>query len=319
MMGANMPVPLRYGGAHTHRLSGEWGINLQNLPTVRGSKGKSKLRQGLCAPEGYSVIAADLGQIEARLVAWICGALPLLQQFRARLDPYAIMGSLIFGYPVDPKVHLLERFIGKTAILGLGYGCGATKFYNMVIMLARTLGIDLGTMWTMELAQQSVDTYRTVNAPIQYSWRKLDQAIRTAWLGKGGPVQFLPCTIEYGEVKLPSGLSLKYDRPAFDFETGEHTFYYGKFKHKIYGAKLLENIVQALARIVVMNAALRIADRGYKFALQAHDELVFVVPNSEVDIAKKIIHEEMVRPPSWAPDLPLTASIGVGVNYGEAK
>jgi DNA polymerase len=252
-------------------------------------------------------------------VAWICGALPLLQQFRDRLDPYAIMGGLIFGYEVDPKVHLLERFIGKTAILGLGYGCGATKFYNMVIMLARTLGIDLGTMWTMELAQQSVDTYRTVNAPIQYSWRELDRAIRTAWLGKGTPFQFLPCTIEYGEVKLPSGLSLKYDRPAFDFETSEHTYFYGKLKRKIYGAALLENIVQALARIVVMNAALRIADRGYNYALQAHDELVYVVPTIDLDKAKQIIHEEMVRPPSWAPDLPLTASIGSGPNYGEAK
>jgi DNA polymerase len=229
------------------------------------------------------------------------------------------MGGQIFGYEVDPAVHKLERFIGKTAILGLGYGCGATKFFNMVIMLARSLGIDLGTMWTMELAQQSVDTYRRVYSPIQQGWRKLDQAIRTAWLGKGGPVSFGPCTIEYGEVKLPSGLSLKYDRPSYDFETQEHTYYYGKFKHKIYGAKLLENIVQALARIVVMNAALRIADRGYNYALQAHDELVYVVKNSEVDTAKQIIHEEMTRPPSWAPTLPLTASVGVGPNYGEAK
>ena len=68
-----------------------------------------------------------------------------------------------------------------------------------------------------------------------------------------------------------------------------------------------------------MHAALRIADRGYKFKLQSHDELVFIVDDKDVDNAEKIIHEEMVRRPSWAPDLPLTASIGHGQSYGDAK
>jgi DNA polymerase len=69
--GPTMPIPLRYGGAHTHRLSGEWGMNMQNLPTARGSKGKSKLRLGLTVPEGYSVVTADLGQI-GWLPGYVC-------------------------------------------------------------------------------------------------------------------------------------------------------------------------------------------------------------------------------------------------------
>jgi len=313
-----LPMPLRYGGAHTHRLSGEWGMNVQNLPTVRGSKGKSKLRESLCAPPGHVVLAADLGQIEARLVAWICGCVSLLEQFRKGLDPYGIMGSEIFGYKVDPKVHLMERFIGKTAILGLGYGCGSAKFFNMVKMLSRTLGVDLGDVWTEGLAERSVATYRRVYSTIPDTWRVLDGFVRNEWL-RGGVGTIGPCVVKFGEVQLPSGLSLKYDRPSFDPETDEYLFYYGRFQHKIYGAKLLENIVQALARIVVMNAALRIADRGYRFALQAHDELVFIVQTNDLDNATKIVHEEMVRPPSWAPTLPLTATVGHGANYGETK
>jgi len=317
--GGTMPVPLRYGGAHTHRLSGDWGMNMQNMPTERGSKGASKLRKALVAPPHHKVIVTDLGQIEARLVAWICGQDSLLEQFRQKLDPYAIMASHIFNMNVNPTLHKVERFIGKTAILGLGYGCGAVKFDSMVVTSARMQGLTLGSRWDSKLAQTSVEKYRTVNYRIKHSWSILDNFLTTAWLGKGPPKAFGPVTISKGRVDLPNGLALQYDAPRVDPETNDLLYNYGRFTHKIYGAKLLENIVQALARIVVMNAALRIADRGYKFVLQAHDELVFIVHESEVDKAKEIIHTEMVRPPSWAKNIPLTADMGVGGSYGEAK
>ena len=85
---------------------------------------------------------------------------PLLKQFADNLDPYAKLAEAIFGYKVDRKKQILEGFIGKTGILGLGYGCGATKFFNMVILMARAAGLDLGTIWTPALAQKSVDAYR---------------------------------------------------------------------------------------------------------------------------------------------------------------
>jgi hypothetical protein len=316
-----MPVPLRFGGAHTHRLSGDWGMNMQNLPSSR--QAKSKLRRALIAPPGHKVLTCDLGQIEARLVAWICGCENLVKQFADKLDPYSLLAEAIFGYSVDRKgAQKAEGFIGKTGILGLGYGCGAEKFYTMVAMLARTSGIDfpaLGITWDRKLAQKAVDTYRQEYEAIKYGWYRLDRILKTAWLGLSGPAKFGPCLIGHGEVKLPSGLSLMYERPHLDPENAELMYFYGGVPHKIYGAKMLENIVQALARIVVMNAALRLADRGYRFVLQAHDELVFIVPDADVDNAKKIIHGEMVRVPSWATGLPLTADVGVGNSYGEAK
>jgi DNA polymerase len=313
----NMPVPMRYGGAHTQRLSGDWGMNMQNLPSSR--KAGSKLRKSLKAPSGHKVVTVDLGQIEARLTAWICGATILLQQFRDKLDPYAKLAEEIFGYPVDRKVQKVEGFIGKTGILGLGYGCGIDKFFNMVKIMARGMGIDLGNIWTRTLAEKAVQTYRKVNAPIPAAWQRLSQIIDTAFMGDTVPVEFGPVTISKGRVTGPNGLSMFYADPHVEPVTGEHYYRYGRFRHKIYGAKMLENIIQFLARIIVMNAALRIAGHGYNFVLQAHDELVYIVPDDQVFQVEKLVHTEMIRPPSWAPDLPLTAEVGCGQSYGEAK
>jgi len=152
---------------------------------------------------------------------------------------------------------------------------------------------------------------------IPSGWRELDNLIHTSLKG-GNVAKFGPVRIEKGRVALPNGLYLNYNNLRID-ENDEWWYDYGKFTHKLYGAKLMENIVQALARIVVMNAALRIADRGYNFRLQAHDELVFIVPDDDLENAKNIVHTEMIRPPSWAPDIPLTADVGIGLSYGEAK
>jgi DNA polymerase len=100
---------------------------------------------------------------------------------------------------------------------------------------------------------------------------------------------------------------------------GELCYRYGKKVHRMYGPKFLENIVQALARIVVMNAALRLWDRGYRFKLQAHDELAFIVKTDDAENAKAIVLEEMRRRPSWALNLPLDAEANYGDSYGDAK
>ena len=333
-----MPVPLRYGGAHTHRLSGEWKMNMQNMPTVRGSKGKSKLRKSLICGPDETIVTCDLSQIEARLSAWICGCTRLVTEFANKLDPYSQLATDIFGYPVNRKlknpdgtlVFPIEGFIGKTGILGLGYGAGKDRFDTMVIQSARKDGLDISQIYNRDLGDKAVDRYRARYHEIPTGWRWLDHAVRTAWLSGGHTIKFGPVEISHGNVLLPSGLSLRYAEPASRLgEDGrtEYRYRYGKFWHTLYGAKFLENIVQALARIVVMNAALRIRDRGlytanpmdYRFVLQAHDELVFIVKTAHLDSAKKIILEEMTRRPSWGKDAPIDAELGEGASYGEAK
>jgi len=313
-----LPFALRYAGAHTHRLSGDWKLNLQNLPAAR-SGSTSKLRAAVVAPVGHEIVVVDLGQIEARITAWLCGQADLLQQFADGKDPYAILASKIFGYPVDRKKQIIEGHIGKGGVLGLGFGCGPTKFFGMVIRQARQYGIDmeaLNKIWTESLAKKAVYAYRGANRNIVEMWGRLDAILQNAWSGVTGPTMIGPCIIGHGYVRGPNGLEMRY---IPDSEPGENGYIYAQRWHKIYGAALLENIVQFLARVLFMQSAVRLAKLGYPFAGQVHDELIFVVPKKDVDNAKRVIYSEMMRQPSWAPGLPLKVEIGSGPSYGEAK
>lgn len=319
--GGTLPVPLRYSGAHTHRLSGDWKINLQNLPAARG-KSKSKLRKSLIAPPGHQVVVGDLSQVECRITAWLCGQRDLLGLFARKEDPYSALGTKVFGYLVDKNVHKIERFIGKRGVLGLGFGCGADKFYNMVLRSARLLGMDMPKLlqvWTRDLCQRTVTIYRDTNRDITRGWYELDLILKTAWLGKTPPRRWKCVLIGHGYVELPNGMKMLYADPTLDPETGELTYRYGKKTFRMYGPKFLENIVQALARIILMNAALRLWDQGLHFKLQAHDELAFLVPDERVAWAKDLLYTELTRRPSWAKDLPLDAEVESGPTYGDAK
>jgi DNA polymerase len=318
-----MPIPLRYSGAHTQRLSGDWKINWQN-PPKKGPDGKpGKLRRALTAQKGYKVLVTDAAQIEARLVAWTAGERTLLEQFEKGEDPYANFASKVFGYPVNKKDNPDERFIGKTGILGLGYVCGHSKFQNMVRAQSRQyIGKEISL--SMDEAQRIVDTYRQAYSNIKSLWNTLNEAIPSL-AGVMGPITLGPVTLSHhrdtneGQVLLPSGLKLYYP----DLAKLDNQWYFSAKGTitKLYGGSLLENITQALARIIVMDAAMRIYKRtGYRFALQVHDELVYVVPDEEVEGMCQIMTEEMVRRPAWATDLPLAVDpVGIGQSYGEAK
>lgn len=315
----SLPIPLRYAGAHTHRLSGDWKLNMQNLPSSR--KVGSKLRKSLKAPEGYEVVVADKSQIECRINGWLCGQQDLLEIFRTGGDPYSVLATSIFGFIVDKNIHKVERFIGKSGVLGLGFGCGPDKFYSMVVRSARVLGMDVKELlkfWTPLLAGKAVQVYRTLNMGIVATWRTLDTILKTAWLGVSLPVKFGPCIIGHGYVEGPGGLRMNYARPRID-ENGDLRYDYGARSFKMYGSKFLENIVQFLARINTMHDGLRISDRGFTFCSSSHDEFVWVVPKEKVALCKKIAMEEMTRSPSWAKDLPLNAEVSSGPTYGDAK
>ena len=172
-----MPVPLRYAGAHTMRLSGDWKINMQNLPTGRGGK-SNKLRLALKAPSGSKVVVGDVGQMHARLTSWLSGS-PLLQQFRNKEDPYNAQASNIFQRPINRKLPSdeIEGQIGKAAVLGLGFGAAAKKFYGMVLRAVRSSGGDveaLKKVWTLELAEKAVRAYRRAERQTVDLWYRLD-------------------------------------------------------------------------------------------------------------------------------------------------
>lgn len=304
-----MPVPLRYSGAHTHRLSGDWKLNLQNLG--RGSK----LRKSLKAPKGKKVVAVDASQIEARLAGWFCGASDLVNAFAAKEDVYSSFASDVFGYEVLKATHPIERFIGKTGVLGLQYGLGWLKFQSTVAMQSKA---QVGKEVVLDDVQASrvVQTYRNKYREIPQMWSRLNSLIprMTGVLYEEvGPVTFLKQSI-----RLPSGLALHYH--DLECRDGEWWFTYGGTPKRVYGGKLLENITQALARICVMDTAIAIRkETGLDLALQVHDELVYVVDEKDAEPLKDLIIEKMRTPPSWGAGLPLDAEGAVGDNYGECK
>ena len=120
-----LPVPVKYYAAHTGRWGGDDKINLQNLPS-RGAAGK-KLKRSIIAPEGHSLIEADSAQIEARVLAWLAEQDDLVDAFAKGEDVYKKMASRIYGVP-EEDVDKDQRFVGKTTILGAGYGMGAVRF-----------------------------------------------------------------------------------------------------------------------------------------------------------------------------------------------
>jgi DNA polymerase len=310
----NAPMPLRYSGAHTHRLSGDWSLNVQNLP--RGGN----LRRALIAPPFHKVFAIDSSQVEARGVAVLCGQDDLVEAFARGEDVYAGFASTIFSIPVNKKDNPNERFVGKEGILSLGYGAGAPKYQSRVKVSSKN---QTGTAIELDDSQalHVVNTYRSKYAKIPAGWKHLNNVIIPALQDggriNGAPAAFGPCVIEKEAILLPNGLRLFYHNLRRSH--GEWWFEYGGVPKKLYGGKLLENITQALARIVVMEAATRIRKRCARFSLQAHDELVYVVPDALVEELTGVAMEEMTRRPVWMPDWPLAAESGVGQSYGDAK
>jgi hypothetical protein len=106
-------------------------------------------------------VTCDLSQIEARLVAWICGCTGWSTSSPTSKDPYSLLASEIFGSPINRKlkdalgklVFEIEGFIGKTGILGLGYGCGKDNFDTMVIRSARSMALDISEKYTRDRGQ----------------------------------------------------------------------------------------------------------------------------------------------------------------------
>ena len=312
--GANMlPIALRVGGARTHRLSGDWKCNFQNLGR------ESRIRQALVAPPGNTLVAADAAQIEARILAWYCGQEDLVQAFREGRDVYAEFASKLFKIPVTKQSHPIERFVGKQGVLGCGYMCGPTKFLGMIRSKAAIEGFDL--VFTEQDAQAVVSGYRQINGKIEWKWGWMkDTALPQLAFGPKEQIKDGPVTFRQFEVTGPSNLKIYYPR----LQRGDGNWWYDDAgqPNKLYGGKLIENIVQHLARVFIMQVALKIRtivdeEMRVRLVLQSHDELVYCVPDAYVEVLMGLLYNAMTLAPQWAPGLPLATEVKVGFNYGE--
>jgi len=305
-------VPLRYYAAHTGRYGGMEKINLQNLTQVKPALGhRRQLRYALKAPEGHGVMAADLSQIEARLTSWMAGCEELLSIFREGRDPYCEFASKAFRRVIT-KADQKERFIGKTCILGLGFGMGFKK-------LQATLRKD-DVKITEQTARDYVDMYRFTYHQIPTLWGNCGKMMDI--LAHGGTAQLGPCRVEHQKIILPNGMAIQYNNMRY-IQTKKYTgwvYDYAGMGRTLWGGKIVENIIQSLARIVVMDQMCQIKKEiGIRPALQAHDELVYVLPIPEIPYYMQEVLKIMKQAPGFAPDLPIDAEAAWGATYGDSK
>jgi DNA polymerase len=305
-----MPVPLKYYAAHTGRWGGSDSLNLQNLPSRGENAGK--LKKAIVAPEGYSIIDADSSQIEARVLAWLAGQNDLVEAFAKGEDVYKIMASAIYSKGIE-EITKEERFVGKTTILGAGYGMGAQKFGAQLKTFGTTVSDDE--------ARHIIQIYRETYPHIVGLWRQAQLALEaiskgyTTSLGKVGVLTLVPS--ERG-IRLPSGLLMRYDQlVALRDEKGMQYQYKTRYGwNKIYGGKVIENVCQAIARCIIGEQMIRIAKR-YNVVLTVHDAIACVVKDGEVKEAQAYIEECMKWTPEWADGLPVSCESGYGKSYGD--
>jgi len=305
-----LPVPIKYYAAHTGRFGGDDKINLQNLPS-RGANA-NKLKMSILAPDGYKIIDADSAQIEARVLAWLAGQEDLVRAFANKEDVYKKMASAIYG-KAEADITKDERFVGKTTILGCGYGMGAVKFQAQL----KTFGVDV----SLDEARRIIDIYRKTNPAVTTLWRQAQAMLiamsraETSGLGRAGVLTVDPWQTA---IKLPSGLLMRYnDLKYAEGEQGVEFSYKTRYgRTRIYGGKVIENVCQAIARCIIAEQMLKIGKR-YKVVLTVHDAIACVVPDAEVAEAQAYVEECMRWTPEWAAGLPVNCESGVGQSYGD--
>lgn len=306
-----LPVPLRYYAAHTGRWGGDDKINFQNLPS-RGPNAK-KIKKGIIAPPGHVLIDCDSSQIEARMLAWLAEQDDLTEDFRQKRDVYKKMAGRIYEKDPDTVNDFPERFLGKTTILGAGYGMGGPKFQLTV----KNMGLEIEE----NDAQRAIDIYREEHPRITSLWRAAHACIEDLERGYSRPFGRLGVLTPVPERKgilLPSGLMIHYaDLRGEHGDRGyQYTYQTRKGRNYIYGGKVVENVVQALARIVVAEQMIQVAKR-YRVALTVHDSLVVCVREKETDEARTYTEACMSTPPAWATGLPVACESGVARSYGD--
>lgn len=198
--------------------------------------------------------------------------------------------------------------IAHNCVLGLGFGMGPQKLQQTLKVGNMGPSVDISE----DECRRIVNIYRSRNWKIKAFWKKMDQVITSMTLGiegKEGPLEF-----GKGFVRLPNGMFLQYfglhgtaEITRDDLVMTETTYLTRTGRTKLYGGLLTENVVQALARVIIAEQMLKIHDAGYRIVTMAHDEIVIIAKKKDAKKALDFMIKTMSTAPDWAPGLPLAA------------
>ena len=315
-----LPVPLNYCGADTTGRWSGWAYNPQNLPRIDPTKPKvsDALRNCLKAPKGCKVVVADQSGIELRVnhFLWkVQESMELYAQDR-KADLYRAFAAVRYGIPPE-EVSKSQRQLAKVAQLGLGFGAGWRTFQKVAKLMG---GLELSD----EEAEAVTLSWRTQYAEIVGGWRTCHAALQDIHEGVERPIDpwGLCVTCKEG-ISLPSGRVIRYPGLHIEHDANEKPeWWYGQGRHRarIYAGKITENMVQALARDTIAdNAVAFFKATGFRPKLMVHDELVYVLPETEAQAALDTLQGIMRTPPAWWPQLVTESEGDVADSYGAAK
>lgn len=331
--GGPICVPLKYSGAHTHRWSGQEGINLQNLPSrARGEAAIiNTMRHLLIAPPGKVLVICDASQVEARGLAWIAGQWDLCDLFRNGEEIYCTYASKMIGRPLrkarktDPKpvADYLTRMrnMGKVQVLGGGYGMG----WRQCMEFARN---SYDTVLSEAEAQTLIQSYRDSVPDITQFWKDIEKAFmytakyhEPCEMARGLKFRYEPL-FDQTIIELPSGSTMRYQgvRTRRGNYNNEELWMPDPSKNNkgrihMWGGYLTENVVQSMCRDLLGEVVLKTEARGYPVVLHTHDEIITVVDEADGEACLAGLIEDFRCEPEWAPGIPLDAEGKVSKRY----
>jgi hypothetical protein len=335
-----MPYELKYFGAHTGRDSGSGKINLQNLP--REPICGINLRSSIIASPGKKLIIADFRQIEARVLLFLVKDQIQLSLIHGGMSPYETHArtSMNWSGSGDYKKEAPRHYLlAKARVLALGYGAGWRKF-NVMAYLPAYLGKDAKEIFAAPVTESQAAAFMDYlskfekNKATLKKWKTRDSALVNEWTNSWLIVQDFraknPKIIALWKhldnalrahagdtyrIRLPSGRILQYRDVMVDDEHGATAVIcrQGKMiRQKLYGGLLTENVVSAIARDILRDAAIRLHLHNFQIIMRVHDELVLEVsPNAPIFL----IRELMAICPPWLKGCPIDVEIQQSERY----
>ena len=275
-----------------------------NVPNVLSEL----IRTVLIPKQNHRFIVADFSAIEARVLSWLAGEQWRLDTFRNGGDIYCASASQMFRVPVEKhgvNGHLRQK--GKISELACGYGGSVGALKNMG-------AVEMGV--PEDELQGLINDWRNANLHIVKLWTEVGntamKAIKEKTIVSLGKLVFM---YERGIlfIRLPSGRRLSYIKPRIGTNRfgGDSITYMGVGASKkwerleTFGGKLVENIVQAIARDLLASAMMNVANAGYDIVFHVHDEIIAEVPDGQGSVDEMCML--MSINPDWADGIPLSA------------